>query len=210
MRNALAAAVQKAKPNRVVISMTIKLVWSPSLWTVVSSGCWEWNGCRSKDRDKHGNERPRDQQYGWFGRNGLAHRYALALKLGRPILPGLMACHHCDNPSCVNPDHLYEGTASDNMQDKWDRDRHPRLTHCKTCGMEWTEATTLIDKRGKRRCRNCNRVASREKEALVKQAKEALGLTHVEYRALYGQSNATALAIIADPESARLYLKRTA
>ena len=46
-----------------------------------------------------------------------AHRLALERKLGRPIKTGHMALHHCDNKSCVNEDHLYEGTAKDNTQD---------------------------------------------------------------------------------------------
>jgi hypothetical protein len=174
------------------------------------NGCHEWKGARYKNKDKHGNVLPWEKRYGVFGGNGLAHRYALALKLGRPIRRGLLALHHCDNPSCVLPDHLYEGTASDNMQDKWDRDRHPILTHCRKCGEKFTAENTLVGKRGYRRCRNCNRVTTRERNALVKQARELLGLTRDEYYALYGWSKATALAIIADPTQAHLYLKRAA
>jgi hypothetical protein len=43
------------------------------------------------------------------GREFRAHRLALERELERPILPGHHALHHCDWPSCVNPDHLYEG-----------------------------------------------------------------------------------------------------
>jgi hypothetical protein len=52
-----------------------------------------------------------------------AHRVALELKLGRPIAEGMEALHSCDNPACVNADHLREGTISDNMRDKAERDR---------------------------------------------------------------------------------------
>ena len=45
------------------------------------------------------------------------NRLALELKLGRPILPGRLACHTCDHPNCVNQDHLYEGTHRDNTLD---------------------------------------------------------------------------------------------
>lgn len=47
------------------------------------------------------------------------HRIALEYKLGRPIKPGLLACHRCDVMTCVNPDHIYEGTRQDNADDRW-------------------------------------------------------------------------------------------
>ena len=55
------------------------------------------------------------------GRRGeglvLAHRVALERRLGRPLKPGHCACHHCDNPPCCNPEHLFEGTLADNNRD---------------------------------------------------------------------------------------------
>jgi hypothetical protein len=53
----------------------------------------------------------------WRGRLTYAHRLALELTLGRPLGPGMEACHHCDNPPCGEPLHLFEGTRVDNMQD---------------------------------------------------------------------------------------------
>ncbi len=52
------------------------------------------------------------------------HRASLALKLRRSVRHGFDACHTCDVRSCVNPDHLYEGTRSQNMADCTARGRH--------------------------------------------------------------------------------------
>lgn len=52
------------------------------------------------------------------GRSALAHRAALELKLGRPILPNRDAAHLCHNRLCVNPDHLEEATRQKNIQDR--------------------------------------------------------------------------------------------
>lgn len=78
-----------------------------------SDGCWLWTGL--KERSGYG------QFYLFTEYNGIkvrvyAHRIALLLKLG--FLPGhLEVMHSCDNPSCVNPDHLSLGTHADNMRD---------------------------------------------------------------------------------------------
>lgn len=52
------------------------------------------------------------------------HRFSLELAQGFPIPDGLWALHHCDNPPCVRPDHLYAGTISENHRDMVGRDRH--------------------------------------------------------------------------------------
>lgn len=74
--------------------------------------CWPWTGGR--DNDGYGVTHV-GKKY------AKAHRVILELKLGRLLLPGMMACHDCpggeDHPWCCNPAHLWEGTAKANAQD---------------------------------------------------------------------------------------------
>lgn len=75
--------------------------------------CWVWLGNRNSGG------------YGHFGRRRImAHRWSLEQSLGRTIAAGLYVLHHCDNPPCVNPAHLYEGTQYDNMRDCAERKRN--------------------------------------------------------------------------------------
>ena len=100
----------------------------------------------------------------------LAHRAALTQKLGRR-LEG-QALHHCDNPPCVNPDHLYEGSPQDNADDRVARGlaRGGRYnqTHCKW-GHEFTPENTRWSN-GHRSCRTCYNQRLRERRAANRKA----------------------------------------
>ena len=86
--------------------------------SVSESGCWEWNGSVTQSG------------YGLYaampGVVVRAHRLAYAIANGK-FDESLFVCHRCDNPKCVNPDHLFLGTASDNMQDMIAKGRENRL-----------------------------------------------------------------------------------
>ena len=69
--------------------------------------CWEWT--KTKVPGGYGNFWDGEKSEG-------AHR--MAWRLMRGIIPiGMFICHHCDNPSCCNPNHLFIGTQVDNMMD---------------------------------------------------------------------------------------------
>jgi hypothetical protein len=91
-----------------------------------SDGCWTFAPARPNDYGSF---------YRYRGAKVKAHRYSWELHFG-PIPDGLDVCHHCDNPPCVRPDHLFLGTHQDNMRDLQQKGRKlgkggslPR-THC--------------------------------------------------------------------------------
>jgi len=86
-------------------------------WAKVNktASCWLWTGHR--DRDGYGTFRD--------VRHVRAHRWSWEQANG-PIPRGLVLCHRCDTPSCVNPDHLFIGTIADNNRDMVAKGRQAR------------------------------------------------------------------------------------
>ncbi len=119
---------------------------------VDANGCWIWMGATSS------------RGYGQIkvGRQVLAVHRAVAEATYGEIGAGLMALHHCDVKRCCRPDHLYVGSARQNIGDAIARGRFPfaaqALQRAKTTcvhGHPFDEDNTLLTSRGTRHCRQC-------------------------------------------------------
>ena len=78
--------------------------------------CWNWTAVKGKEGYGH---------FKYKGRQTQAHRMAWILTNG-PIPDNFHVLHHCDNPPCCNPAHLFLGTQTDNMRDMFEKNRQPR------------------------------------------------------------------------------------
>jgi hypothetical protein len=86
--------------------------------TVDDNGCWIWQ--RLRNSSGYGFKRIENKSY-------LAHRLSAYVFNNFDLQSSLFICHTCDNPSCINPSHLFVGSQSENMLDMHRKGRHPTL-----------------------------------------------------------------------------------
>lgn len=147
--------------------------------------CWEWSGTRN------------NSGYGMFffaptnvirSRSFIpcgAHRLSWILANGRSIDDGLFVCHRCDNRPCINPAHLFLGTALDNVRDAISKGRMP---------------TAGVDRNYSYMARGEASGKSKLTEAQVREIRRLRaeeGLTRVELAARFGVSRTPIADILA-------------
>ena len=99
-----------------MLPQRVAKIFSESWMPEPNSGCWLWLN------------RVDDKGYGWISisvPDRRAHRISWLIHKGE-IPNGLHVLHHCDTPSCVNPNHLFLGTSIDNVRDRDNKERMMR------------------------------------------------------------------------------------
>lgn len=126
-----------------------------------TDGCWLWIGALNS------------RGYGCFAFNGktiMAHRFSY-LHFKGAIPRGMYICHTCDVPACVNPEHLWPGTAVDNSKDMFSKNRQGqssrRQTHCRN-GHEFALVGVYVSinkGKEKRWCHECKKAKDKRRLA---------------------------------------------
>lgn len=139
-------------------------------YEVLLTGCWRWKG--ALDKNGYGTRRVggRGKNKNWF-----AHRLSYQ-EFVAPLTEGLQINHTCDNPSCINPEHLYEGTQQQNMQDVKKRGRTLGVPKPKLQGQNHPRAKLTEE--------DVLRIREKKKQGFAMKSLWKEGYPHVSYSAI--------------------------
>ena len=128
--------------------------WGKVDKTSNENSCWNWTGATNKGYGRSWKD----------GNDILAHRLSWILFKGE-IPPDMLVCHHCDNPLCVNPNHLFIGTNADNMRDAAQKGRNVNQKKMRCIrGHSLFGENLYMDENGRRQCRTCQKMRNRKKD----------------------------------------------
>jgi hypothetical protein len=145
-----------------------RVIWETKVLPLVKrteTGCWEFTGGTTKG-------------YGTVNvghsRGRTTHRISAVVHHGMDMCDSkAVVCHHCDNPPCVNPDHLFVGTHGDNIRDSIAKGRRPRPIGGRRefCARGHRMSETREPKSGgSTSCGVCRRDGARRRDARRRQA----------------------------------------
>lgn len=107
-------------PKHIYQQTEAERFWSKVDKSAGERACWPWRGAlRKKPGSNYGVFHFHKKSDG----SAVATRYAWFLTTDEKLPPEVFLCHHCDNPACVNPAHLFKGSAKDNSDDMWRKGR---------------------------------------------------------------------------------------
>lgn len=139
-----------------------------------NSGCWLWLGMVSAPLPYGRISISKGRRMPGVPRMFTAHRVSYEAHIGGEVPDELVVCHRCDNPSCINPDHLFLGTQLDNITDMHNKGRAPNIVGEKNVNAKITEPVAAEVKR------------LRSEEGLTaKEVAARLGIPHTIARNIY-------------------------
>jgi len=126
-----------------------------------NTGCWLWSGYTMPNG------------YGHFSigtKSHLAHRVSYLYFKGQP--GNLYVCHKCDNPYCVNPEHLFLGTHQDNIRDMVSKGRNKKVRTNFFCKHGHNKVgDNAYYHSGRLSCKECKRTQNIKRNAIKKESK---------------------------------------